>query len=552
MIEKLLIENIAVIEKAEINFEKGFNVLTGETGAGKSVIIDSINAVTGERTSRELIRTGSDKATVIAAFTDINDNVNEKLSSLGYPVNDDGTLLISRSLSLSGKSSCKINSMPASAATLREISGELINIHGQNDSQALLNPERHCDYIDSLANNAELKENYRKSFRQLISVKKELDSLYDLRDESIKRLDYLKFSVDEIEKADIKIGEIEELNKEKTLIENSKKVFKALNEAYQAIKGEGAVIDCVNKCSGYIASAAKYYPECATLSERATEIEYQLDSLSGDLRQMMENVDFSEKRAKEINDRLDTIYSLTFKYGGSEEKVLLYYDNAIKEIGTIASSDERIATLEKELYSESEKVKKLCKELTGSRKKFAEIFEKNVTNELKFLDMPQVKFVVSFKKVPLSARGADEIEFLISVNPGQEPKSISKTASGGELARIMLAIKNVLLSHDNVDTLIFDEIDTGVSGSAAGKIAEKLYSLSKCKQVLCVTHLAKIAARADVHFKITKEMTEDKTYTKINKLSLEERAREIARITAGNDVTALQLESAMELIKGKG
>ncbi len=548
MLVGLKIENIAVIESAEIEFDKGLNILTGETGAGKSIVIDSINAVLGERTSKELIRTGCESASVFAEFDNIGKDVEAVLDKNGLEKQADKTLLLSRSLNASGRNVCRVNGCPVTVSTLKEIGSRLINIHGQHDNQALLSPEKHCGFIDSLADNLVLRNDYKKVFTELVAVKKELDALYDSRDEKAARLDYLAFQINEIESADVKEGEREVLNKEKTLLANSGKVKKALERAYAALSDENGVMSALEDCAGDIETAAKFYADANPVSEGVRGAICALSDSMSEIRSLAENFDFDPQRLSEIDERLDFLYRLSMKYGSTETEILGYLEKITAEKAEIEISDERISELEEKLFALSDKIKVLSAELTQSRLNAARKFEKEVKAELEFLDMPKVTFVVDRKATALTSKGADAIEFLISANPGQEPKPIAKIASGGELSRIMLAIKNVLSDKDNVATLIFDEVDSGVSGSAAEKIALKLWQVSKGRQVICVTHLARIAAQADRHMKITKSVDGAKTYTNIEPLDFEGRAFEVARITVGGNVTALQLETAKEML----
>ena len=548
MLVDLKIENIAVIEKAELEFDKGLNVMTGETGAGKSIVIDSINAILGERTSRELIRSGSQSAKVYASFSDISDETERLLDEMGIEKMPDKTLVISRSLSVSGKNSCRINGCPATVSALKEIGAGLINIHGQHDSQALLSPEKHCGFIDSLAENQELRSEYKQVFSKLVAVKRELEALYDARDEKAARLDYLNFQINEITAANVRVGERDELSKEKTLLQNSGKVIKALENAYSALKSDNGLVAGVEDCARELEEAAKYYGGAEECAKGVRNAAYELSDFSDEIRNLTAHFDFNPERLSEINERLDFLYRLSMKYGAQESDILNSLEKAIAEKNEIEVSDERIAGLEEKLYSLSDKIKILSAKLTDSRMKAAKEFEKRVKAELEFLDMPKVTFVVDRKATALTSKGADAIEFLISANPGQEPRPIAKIASGGELSRIMLAIKSVLSDKDEVATLIFDEIDTGVSGSAAEKIALKLGQVSKGRQVICVTHLARIAAQADRHMRISKSVDGSNTFTKIETLGFDERAAEIARITAGGGITALQLETAKEML----
>lgn len=556
MLVGLKIENIAVIESASIAFDKGLNILTGETGAGKSIVIDSINAVLGERTSRELIRSGTENASVYAEFSDVSPAVGAVLDEAGIERMPDNSLTLSRKLSASGKNSCRVNGCAVTVSMLKEIGSLLINIHGQHDNQSLLSPEKHCGFIDKLAENEELRKNYRRVFTSLVSVKKELDALYDSRDEKASRLDYLNFQIEEITAANVRIGERDELTKEKTLLSNNGKVVKALQRAYAALSSDGGILALLEECAGDAETAAKYYSEAEKTALGIRGASYELADFSAELGRLKDSFDYNPARLSEIDERLDSLYRLSMKYGAEESDILAYLEKIQKEKSEIEVSDERIGELEDRLFALSDEIKVLSAELTESRMTTARAFEKAVKAELEFLDMPKVEFVVDRKATALTSKGADAIEFLISANPGQEPRPIAKIASGGELSRIMLAIKNVLSDKDDIGTLIFDEIDAGVSGSAAEKIALKLWQVSKGRQVICVTHLARIAAQADRHMKISKSVEDSKTYTSITPLNKEQRAAEIARITAGDALTALQLETAREMLetaeKGKG
>ncbi|MBR2869556.1 MAG: DNA repair protein RecN [Clostridia bacterium] len=553
MLVGLKIENIAVIENADIVFDKGLNVLTGETGAGKSIVIDSINAVLGERTSRELIRTGAENASVFAEFCDVPPAINTVLDEIGIEKMSDNSLTLSRKLSASGKNSCRVNGCAVTVSVLKEIGSRLINIHGQHDNQSLLSPEKHCGFIDKLAENDDLRAEYRRVFTELVAVKKELDALYDSRDEKAARLDYLNYQIEEITAADVKIGERDELSKEKNLLANSGKVVKALQRAYAMLSGDGGILSSLEECVQDTETAAKYFSEAEKTAEGIRGATYELADFSAELGRLKDSFDYNPARLSEIDERLDFLYRLSMKYGAEETDILAYLEKIQKEKSEIEISDERISELEKNLFALSDKIKILSANLTESRMAAARAFEKSVKAELEFLDMPKVEFVVDRKATALTSKGADAIEFLISANPGQDPRPIAKIASGGELSRIMLAIKNVLSDKDDTGTLIFDEVDAGVSGSAAEKIALKLYQVSGGRQVICVTHLARIAAQADRHMKITKSVENSKTYTSIIPLDFEQRAAEIARITAGGSVTALQLETAKEMLrKAKG
>lgn len=551
MLTSLKIENVAIIESAAIEFGCGLNVLTGETGAGKSIVIDSINAILGERTSRDIIRTGAQSAKVYAVFEDVNERVRNFLDENGIDC-EDGVLIINRTLSREGKNVCRINGAPVTVSMLREIGGELIDIHGQHDNQSLLSPEKHCGFVDSFAGNADLITDYREKYGRLCEIRSKLKKLTTDESSKSQRIDFLTYQIDELEKAEIAIGERDELKARKSLINNSQKVIESLNIAYEALKADGAGIDMITDAESEIANASAYMEMLGEASEKITDIRYELEDIAETVRDAMTEVDFDPSELEDIDERLDLLYRLSKKYGDTEEEMLEYLEKARAELDNIAFSEERVKELqkqEKEALAETETA--ACK-LTESRKTAGEKLSNAICSELEFLDMPNVRFVVKCNDIGLTENGKDEIEFLISANAGEEPKPLAKIASGGELSRIMLAIKNVLAETDGVDTMIFDEIDTGVSGRAAQKIAMKLRSASKGRQVICVTHLAQIAAQGDVHLYISKSVSDGKTYTNIKSLIEEERVAEIARIMGGMEITKLQLESAREMLANAG
>lgn len=551
MLTSLKIENVAIIESAAIEFGCGLNVLTGETGAGKSIVIDSINAILGERTSRDIIRTGAQSAKVYAIFEDVNERVHSFLDENGIDC-EDGVLIINRTLSREGKNVCRINGAPVTVSMLREIGGELIDIHGQHDNQSLLSPEKHCGFVDSFAGNADLIADYREKYGRLCEIRSKLKKLTTDESSKSQRIDFLTYQIDELEKAEITIGERDELKARKSLINNSQKVIESLNIAYEALKADGAGIDMITDAESEIANASAYMETLGEASEKITDIRYELEDIAETVRDAMTEVDFDPSELEDIDERLDLLYRLSKKYGDTEEEMLEYLEKARAELDNIAFSEERVKELqkqEKEALVETETA--ACK-LTESRKTAGEKLSNAICSELEFLDMPNVRFVVKCNDIGLTENGKDEIEFLISANAGEEPKPLAKIASGGELSRIMLAIKNVLAETDGVDTMIFDEIDTGVSGRAAQKIAMKLRSASKGRQVICVTHLAQIAAQGDVHLYISKSVSDGKTYTNIKSLIEEERVAEIARIMGGMEITKLQLESAREMLANAG
>lgn len=552
MLLSLKIENIAIIENADIEFDAGLNVLTGETGAGKSIIIDSINAVLGERTSRELIRTGAQAAKVSAMYSDAGLRVNAKLVEFDIEPQADGSLLLQRSISLDGRNVCRINGSPATVSMLKSIGGELINIHGQHDNQALLSPEGHYIFIDAIAENGELFYQYKNAYALLRSLEKELKNITIDEAEKSRRLDLLNYQISELEAAGLRVGEQNELNTRKNLYQNAEKVISRLREAYEALNGSEDLSGAKQQLefsAGCLDSAASYYSELEKAAEFIRSMSYDIEDYVELIRGTLDMLDYNPKELELIEERLDTIYRLSRKYGATEEDMLIYLENAVSEREKINLSDERSAELKKEIRAAETNMEQLASALSDSRRKAGSLFAKSVKAELDFLDMPGVVFVVDRQQADYTATGADRIEFLISANAGEAPKPIAKIASGGELSRIMLAIKNVLSAKDDVNTLIFDEVDAGVSGRAAQKVAMKLRQVSKGRQVICVTHLAQIAAQADSHLLISKSVHNGKTYTQVDKLNQDGRKNELARIIGGLKVTELQLQSAEEMLK---
>ncbi|MBO4433368.1 MAG: DNA repair protein RecN [Clostridia bacterium] len=547
MLKSLHIENIAVIEKTDIDFIDGFNVLTGETGAGKSIIIDAINAVLGERTSKELIRTGSAAATVSALFCSLSEYAVNALSDCGYSL-DGGNLLITRTLTHSG-SAFKINGQPATAGILKTIGKFLINIHGQHDNQSLLNADTHYLYIDRLANNSEALDNYYKEYHHLNLVRKELAS-YEI-DEAQKRRDteLLEYQIKELTDASLTLGESEDLKRKLDIIQNREKNREALQNAYSYINGDeqsDGAFSAVRNAQKEISNLK--LDGCENISEKFSEVIMLLDDAAALVRGALkeEEIGFD---AETVRNRLDTIYKITMKYGGSEESALAFLNDAQEKLNRIKLSDKKIIELSNELDKSTERLIELGDKLSASRRAAAEKFRNDVTSVLTFLDMPQVEFEVSINKSRYTKTGADDIEFLISTNPGEPPKPLAKIASGGELSRVMLAIKSVLADKDDVDTLIFDEIDSGISGRAAQKVGQQLKQVSAARQTLCVTHLAQIAAFAQNHLLIEKSVRENSTYTAVKQLSGDERVMEIARIMAGSNISENIINSARELLE---
>lgn len=549
MLKFLHIENIAVIEQSDIEFSEGFNVLTGETGAGKSIVIDSINAVLGERTSRELIRAGCDTAEVSAVFGCFDDYTAGVLAQYGITPDEDGNIVIRRRLSATGKGLIKLNDRPVTATELKEIGKSLINIHGQHDSQALLDPESHIDYIDALAENGELLNKYYAEFKELNKIRKELNSAETDEDEKRRETDLLKYQINELESADIKIGEYERLKKELEIARNYQTTVGALSAAYTALKGD----DDFDGAAALITDAQKRLiglksDEWRLSAEKLADAVSAIEDVAAEARDFLDSAEFSDMDADSINERLDLLDRLMLKYGNSEQEMLDFLAAARVRLDELVFSDRRIAELSDMLDSSTEKLVELGEQLTESRKKAAAEFETKVCGILTYLNMPDVRFTVSLEKGRYTKRGCDVIEFLISANKGEKVKPLAKIASGGELSRVMLAIKSVLLDKDRVGTMIFDEIDVGISGYTAGKVGTQLKKVSKNRQVICVTHLAQIAAMADNHLLIEKNTRQGRTFTKVEPLSYEERISEIARIMSGAQLTENLYKSAKELV----
>lgn len=551
MLTNLRIENVAVIEKASISFENGLNILTGETGAGKSIVIDSINAVLGERTTKQIVRNGADCAKVTAYFDFIGENVIRVLNELEIEAEEDGSLLINRMITADGRSTCRINGQPVTVSMLRRVGNELISICGQHDSQKLLQSENHIAYIDSLGGTEPLLEDYRTVYKKACEIKKELDSLKRNDSDNLQRLDFLRYQIDELERADIQIGEKEKLNCEKKKIKDREKIVSALYSAHTIISGDentGGLCDNLSLLSSFLAQLSEYDAEFGEYEKSVDDLRYELEDCLSALSTMTSSFDDDETDIDCIEERLDILYRLSKKYGSTEEEMLETLDRLKKEYQSITTSDERAVELEEEYRKASALVNQKASALSEKRKSFSLEFEKQIMQQLSYLDMPGSVFKVDFKTIEPGVNGTDDVQFLLSANAGQNPKPLSKIASGGELSRIMLAIRCALAESESVSTLIFDEIDTGISGRAAHKIGYKLKQLSENFQVICVTHLAQIAAGADNHLLIEKRTEEGKAFTLVTNLEKEARIREIARIIGGDVMTQATLNSAEELI----
>ena len=552
MLSLLHIENIAVISQADITFDQGFNVLTGETGAGKSIVIDSIGAIMGERTSRDLIRTGSKTARVSALFRDLPSL--PWFEEQGAGPDENGELLIERTIQADGKNACRVNGRPLLVTQLRELGQQLVNVHGQHDGQQLLDEECHLGYLDSFGRTEKELEAFSAAYGQVRDLRREREKLQMDDGEKARRLDTLTYQIEELEKAELREGEDEELSQRREVLRNAERLTGAVDGAWQALtggeEGEGAV-SLLMEAENRLSQGGKYSPDLKELSEKAERLRCDTDDLAELVRDLRGTLDFYPGELDEIEERLDRLYRLKKKYGGTVGEMLAYLDRCREELDAIQFSEDRMNQLDKALEKAQAQAVKLGEKLSARRHKAAEELAGRIQSELKALDMPKVQFQVEFapKDAPggMDATGMDAVRFLMSANVGEALKPINKIASGGELSRIMLALKNVLAETEQVTTLIFDEVDTGVSGRAAVKVAQKLFQVSRGRQVLCVTHLPQIAAMGDVHFSVEKGETKGRTFTKVERLDRAQRREELARLSGGQ-ATAVMLEGAEELL----
>ena len=548
MLSNLVIENIAVIERAEIDFDFGLGVFTGETGAGKSIIIDAIYAVLGQRTSRDLIRSGSNNAFVSALFTGISKKVKAQLDDFGIECEND-EVLIQRKLTADGKNFCRVNGQVATLSMIKELAPSLVNIYGQHDEQALLNVTAHRGFVDSFGMLDTSIERYRNSYKKLKALRKQIKALNMDEDSRERRIELLKYQIDELEKADIKVGERDALMERSRVYANAGKMLSKLNSAYRAIKGDNSASALLSEAVHDVGAINLQTEEIQKVNSELNDLYYRLENCSDEIRNIISTLDFNEQDVDNIESRLELLSKLSAKYGQTEQDMLDYLENARKELEGIENSYQRAQELGAEYEALRAETEKLAHQLSADREGAGKLMCQKIKNELQFLDMPSVDFYVSNTTGNFTPDGIDNIEFLISTNIGETPKPLSKIASGGELSRIMLAIKNVLVAHDSVDTLIFDEVDAGVSGRAAQKIGLKLQELAQHRQVLCVTHLSQIAAFADFHLLIEKSVREQRTYTTVKPLDFEGRKREIARIMGGMNITELMLRNAEEILR---
>ena len=553
MLSLLHIENIALIQSADIRFEPGFNVLTGETGAGKSIVIDSIGAVLGERTSRELIRTGAKSALVTAVFTQVPNL--PWLEENGFPTGEE-ELLLQRELQGDGRNVCRIDGKLVTVAQLRELGRQLLNIHGQHDGQQLLDPASHLGYLDQFGGCQPLLESYQEAYRKWHDIRREMDKLQMDEAERSRWVDTLNYQIQELERAQLKAGEDEELSARRTLLRSAGKLMEAVQSAEFALSGDedrDGACSLIAQAEGEVQGVSSISPELSELSEKLTALRCAADDAADTLRDLSRSFDFSPGELDQVEERLDLLYRLRKKYGPTVEDMLAYLDRCRKELDQIQYADDTLARLEKDLKKAQKEAARRGESLSQARREAAGALQARVQEELRQLDMPKVQFQTEFTpkggEAGMDETGLDEVQFLMSANLGEALKPIQKVASGGELARIMLALKNVLAEGDQIGTLVFDEVDTGVSGRAAQKVAEKMAQVARGKQVLCVTHLPQIAAMADTHFSVQKGEREGRTYTRLERLDRSQRREELARLIGGASITPSLLESAEELLR---
>ena len=549
MLSSLQIENVAVIQKAEVHFKPGLNVLTGETGAGKSILIDSINAILGNRTSKDLVRTGASKAVIRAAFEQVPDAVLNSLEKAGYERSD--ALMLSREITAEGKSTCRINGMPATASVLRELCGGLININGQHDSVGLLNPARHLGILDDYAqNDAEFQE-YYVLYRELVRIKRELDAMITDEAEKQRKIDLLSYQVQEIEDAGLTAGEEQTLESRRKILANASAIRDKIAQSYALLSGDdesSGAVDLLGEASHAIDTAAQLDDALAAASSQLLDLYYNAKDVAADLIGRLDSYDTNDAELDEIEQRLDLIYKLKRKYGDTVEDVIAFGQTAREELERIQSSQERHDHLQAEKRRLYALAREKAEALTQTRLNAFEALNKRISGTLDFLNMPGVRMTLRHTRGPLASHGQDSIEFYISTNPGEAPKPLAKIASGGELSRITLAIKNAMADKDAVPTVIYDEIDSGVSGKAAGRIGEVLRQSAQGHQILCITHTAQIAALADCHLLIQKNVANDRTYTEIHPLDEEGRVEALARLISGDHVTDISRANAREML----
>ena len=552
MLSSLQIENVAVIQKAEVHFQPGLNVLTGETGAGKSILIDSINAILGNRTSKDLVRTGASKAVIRAAFEQVPASVLDSLEKAGYERSD--ALMLSREITAEGKSSCRINGMPATAAVLRELCGGLININGQHDSVGLLNPARHLGILDDYAQNDAVFQEYYTLYRELVRIKRELDAMITDEAEKQRRIDLLSYQVQEIEDAALTAGEEQTLEDRRKVLANASTIRDKIAQSYAVLSGDDetpGAVDLLGEVSNAMDSAAQLDGALSASTGQLLDLYYTAKDVAADLIGRLDAYETNDAELDEIEQRLDLLYKLKRKYGDTVEDVIAFGQKAREELESIQSSQERHDQLQAEKLRLYKLARDKAEALTQTRLTAFEELNQRISGTLDFLNMPGVRMTLRHTRGPLASHGQDSIEFYISTNPGEAPKPLAKIASGGELSRITLAIKNAMADRDAVPTVIYDEIDSGVSGKAASRIGEVLRQSAKGHQILCITHTAQIAALADCHLLIQKNVSNERTYTEIHPLDAEGRVEALARLISGDHVTELSRANAREMLENR-
>ena len=550
MLSSLQIENVAVIQKAEVHFEPGLNVLTGETGAGKSILIDSINAILGNRTSKDLVRTGASKAVIRAAFEQVPSAVLDKLEQSGYERSE--ALLLSREITAEGKSSCRINGMPATAAVLRDLCGGLININGQHDSVGLLNPAHHLGILDDYAQNRTVFQEYYTLYRELVQVKRELDALITDEAEKQRKIDLLQYQVQEIEDAGLTAGEEQTLENRRKVLSNASAIRDRLAQSYALLSGSddaAGAVDLLGETSNAVDAAAQLDPALTAAAGQLLDLYYNAKDVAADLIGRLDAYDTNDAELDEVEQRLDLLYRLKRKYGSTVEDVIAFGQKAREELDSIQHSQQRYDALQAEKLRLYAKAREKAEVLTQTRLKAFEELNTRISGTLDFLNMPGVRMTLRHTRGPLASHGQDSVEFYISTNPGEAPKPLAKIASGGELSRITLAIKNAMADKDAVPTVIYDEIDSGVSGKAAGRSGEVLRQSAQGHQILCITHTAQIAALADCHLLIQKNVSNERTYTEIHPLDENGRVEALARLISGDHVTELSRANAREMLQ---
>lgn len=550
MLSSLQIENVAVIQKANVHFEKGLNVLTGETGAGKSILIDSINAILGNRTSKDLVRTGAAKAVIRAAFENVPPAVLDSLEKAGYERSE--ALLLSREITAEGKSTCRINGMPATAAILRELCGGLININGQHDSVGLLNPAHHESILDAYAQNRTEYQEYYAVYRELVKIKRELDAQITDESEKQRRIDLLSYQVQEIEDAALTAGEEQTLESRRKVLSNASTIRDRIAQCYALLSGDDetpGAIDLLGEASNAVDAAAQLDGELSTSAGQLLDLYYNAKDAAADLIGRLDAYETNDAELDEIEQRIDLIYKLKRKYGDTVEDIIAFGQKAREELELIQSSQERVEHLQAEQHRLYVLAREKAETLTQTRLKAFEELNKRISGTLDFLNMPGVRMTLHHARGPLASHGQDSIEFYISTNPGEAPKPLAKIASGGELSRITLAIKNAMADKDAVPTVIYDEIDSGVSGKAASRIGEVLRQSAEGHQILCITHTAQIAALADCHLLIQKNIANERTYTEIHPLDEDGRVDALAHLISGDHVTELSRANAREMLE---